>query len=195
MTAAEAGALMTQIGQGQGVWILLPLAILEGPVISLLTGWLIALGLISPPMAFALILFGDVAGDCILYAIGRGSQPRMRRWLPLRLRPGRAQLARLIRQVRCNDAGLLIAGKLTHVAGFPVLLAAGAARVPLHRFILWNTLAAIPKAGLLLALGWAFGAGFSQIAEWLSLGSQIALAALAAGLGLWLIMQRRMARA
>ena len=188
MTGPELVALLGEGGARYGVWVLVPLAVLEGPVISLLTGWLIALGMIPAPLAFVIILLGDVAGDVLLYAIGRGSLQWLGRRLPTRLRPSRRRMAGLIRKVRRNDARLLIGGKLTHIGGFAVLLAAGAARVPVWRFLWLNTLAAAPKAAALLALGWAAGTAATRVAEWLAIGGQVGLLVLAAGLLGWVLL-------
>ncbi len=89
---------------------------------------------------------------------------------------------------------MLVVGKLTHAAGFAVLTAAGAARMPFGRFLAINFAATIPKSLFFLALGLFFGAAHSRIATWLSTGSSILLGIAVAALGvivLWRCLKRR----
>lgn len=176
-----------------GLWVLAPLGVVEGPVVTIIAGWLVSLGLLPTLPAVVCLVVADVVGDCLLYAAGRGV--RLDR-LPLigpRLRVPRDRLVPLVRAIRQNDIRLLVLGKLTHAAGFAVLIAAGVARIGLGRFILTNTLASIPKTLALFVLGYLFGRAHEQMAEWLSYGSATALAALILVAGLWLVHRRRVA--
>ena len=82
-------------------------------------------------------------------------------WLPLSIRRkfgvSRRRMAQMIRTFRDNGVRLLVIGKLTHAAGFAVLFAAGAARMPFLTFVLANLLATIPKSLILFAIGYMFG--------------------------------------
>ncbi|WP_192931202.1 DedA family protein [Gemmobacter serpentinus] len=186
------GAEISAIAAHWGLWALIPLAILEGPVISLVTGWLVSLGLVGLMTGFTLIVIGDVLGDCVLYLIGRGGAQGMARWLPARLCPPRSRVVPLIRGFRRNGVRLLVMGKLTHAAGAPLLLAAGMARMPLGPFLLANLLAALPKAALLIGLGYAFGEAAESMLDWVLAGGAVILAL--AGL-VWLTRRSTLVRA
>jgi membrane protein DedA with SNARE-associated domain len=60
-------------------------------------------------------------------------------------------------RIRTRAGAMLLFGKLTHSAGFAVLLAAGAARVDLRRFLAFNLLGTLPKVLVLVLLGYWFG--------------------------------------
>ncbi len=174
-----------------GMLVLVPLSILEGPIVAIVAGWLVSLSLLNPWTVFLVVLFGDVAGDLLVYAGGRGLRlnrlPVVGRWLTLpmpKVRP-------YIKKLRRHAFRVLFMAKITHFAGFPVLYAAGVARVPLRTFIIANFLAAIPKSLLLLGIGHAFGAAHAQLSNWLSYASYGALA-LAVPLALgWYLYRRR----
>ncbi len=51
--------------------LILPLAVIEGPVVSIVTGFLAAQGCFSWYWALILLVCGDLIGDIIYYAIGR----------------------------------------------------------------------------------------------------------------------------
>jgi membrane-associated protein len=97
--------------------------------------------------------------------------------LPVRMRFGvsRRRMAVLMRTYRDNGVRVLVVGKLTHAAGFAVLVAAGAARMPFGTFVLANLLATIPKSLALVALGYLFGSAHALIAGWFSWGTVVIL--------------------
>ena len=98
----------------------------------------------------------------------------------------------MMRRFRKEGARILVVGKLTHAAGFAILLSAGAARMPFGAFVLTNRLATIPKSMAFLALGWAVGSACQRWASgvfWVSLG----LRALAVAIWLVLCRHRRSA--
>ncbi|MFN4130787.1 MAG: DedA family protein [Paracoccaceae bacterium] len=163
MTEAEVGALI----RDYGMLIIAPLAVLEGPVVSVISGYLAKAGLLSLQRVFGVLVVADLAGDVLLYLVGRRGRAGLA--LPWLARFGvtRRRLAHVIRAFRRNDARILILGKLTHSAGFAVLLAAGMARMSFARFLAFNLLATIPKVMICLALGWWFGAISDRVGNWL----------------------------
>ena len=79
MTAsAEIATIITN----HGITILAPLAILEGPIVTVVAAYLASLNLLRLVDVILCVIIGDVIGDCILYWVGRG----MLDWLPLSLR-------------------------------------------------------------------------------------------------------------
>ena len=163
MTEADVGTLI----RDYGMLIIAPLAVLEGPVISVISGYLAKAGLVSLQLVFVVLVVADLAGDILLYGLGRKGRAGVA--LPWLARFGvtRRRLAQVIRAFRKNDARILVIGKLTHSAGFAVLLAAGMARMPFWRFLALNLLATVPKVMICLALGWWFGAISDRIGNWL----------------------------
>ncbi len=141
-----------------GLVVITPIAVVEGPGVSVIAGFLARLSLIGLPQAYVLLVLADLIGDIALYAIGRrGRIGRVLRVLSV-FGVTRKHLAAVIRQFRAKGGRILVLGKLTHSAGFAVLLAAGLVRMPFGRFFLLNTLATLPKVAVFLAVGWLFGA-------------------------------------
>jgi membrane protein DedA with SNARE-associated domain len=76
---------------------------------------------------------------------------------------------------------LLVWGKVTHAAGFAVLIAAGAARMPFLPFLLVSAPLSAAKTALLVGLGWAVGGALAPLmAEPLPLLAGLATLALLA---------------
>lgn len=167
MTEAELGALI----RDYGMLVIAPLAVLEGPVVSIVAGYLVKLGLIGAPLTFAVLVLGDLVGDVILYTLGRRGRAGVALpWLSA-FGVTRRRLARVLRAFRANGGRILIIGKLTHTAGFAVLLAAGMARMPFFRFLGLSLLATLPKVAVLMTLGWFYGRVADRVGNWLLAGS------------------------
>lgn len=154
MTEADLGALI----RDYGLLIIAPLAMLEGPVIAVVSGYLAKAGLVPLHWVFGVLVVADLVGDVALYWVGRRGRAGLA--LPWLARVGvtRRRLATALRAFRRNGGRLLVLGKLTHSAGFAVLLAAGMVRMPLMRFVVLNTAATLPKTAICIAIGWWFGA-------------------------------------
>jgi membrane-associated protein len=169
---------------------LFPLAVVEGPLVAMVAGSMVSLGLISWPLAYPLVVAADLVGDTAFYILGCfGHRLWVLRALG-RLGVKRSSLDRLEALFRKRGARVLVGGKLTHFAGAPVLAAAGLARVGYGRFLLWNLVATVPKTAALMAAGYLFG---WQAVRYLDRGSAllllISLAALA-GLAAWKLSKR-----
>lgn len=135
----------------------------EGPIATVVAAFLASSGLLRIDAVFALAVAGDLTGDMLLYGLGRfGLVPGWRR-LRRPDSPRQRQFARLKAHFEANAARFLVIGKLTHAAGFIVLLAAGAARVPMRLFVGCNLLATLPKAALFCALGFFAGSAYRRI--------------------------------
>lgn len=161
-------------------FVLFPVMVVEGPMITVIAGFLSSLGYLNIFVVYVVVVIGDLVGDSIYYAGGRWGRKRfVRRW-------GRYVGIRMERIMQLQEyfakhkAKTLIVAKLSHAIGAPVLVAAGVANVPYWQFVGINFLAALPKSLVLLLIGFYFGKGYAKISEYLdytALGT-VALAAL-----------------
>ena len=139
-----------------GYAALLPLILVEGPAATVLAGILAAHGLLDLAVIYPVTLLCDLIRDLAYYAVGR--------WLPRLLSFHNWRWTASVRErtavvaplVRANAGKMIVVGKLTHFAGFAVLLAAGAVQVPVFRYLAYNFVSALPKSALLLLVGYSF---------------------------------------
>jgi len=140
-----------------GYVALLPLLVIEGPAVTVIAAFLASQDLLDVWAVYAIAVLGDLIGDMLYYAAGRWTLRRITdprgRWAT-RVRERVAQLAP---RIRTRAGAMLLFGKLTHSAGFAVLLAAGAAHVSVRRFLLFNLAGTVPKSLLLVVVGYWFG--------------------------------------
>jgi membrane protein DedA with SNARE-associated domain len=142
---------------------LLPLAIVEGPLVTIAGGVLIANSQLRFWPVFAIVVAGDLVGDSALYALGRWGGIRMAtRWAS---QSTMTRASELQDQFRRKSDQILVTGKLTHAVGAPVLIAAGMVRMPFWRFLTVNSLATLPKSLALLCIGCAFHSVYAVIGQ------------------------------
>jgi membrane-associated protein len=177
------GADLMTLLTSHGIGLLIPLAIIEGPIVTVIAAWLASLGLLDLRQVIVVVIIADLAGDGLLYLLGRFGLGLIPPALQKRLGVSQRRLVRLVRAFRNKGVKLLILGKLTHAAGFAILIAAGAARMPFAAFMGANLAATVPKSLVLVGLGYAFGAAYSQISNGIYWAS---LAILALGLVIFL---------
>jgi membrane protein DedA with SNARE-associated domain len=145
-------ALLARYGYG----ILLPIAVVEGPAITIVAGAMVAAGELDGVVAFLLLVLADLVGDAAYYSLGRfGHAPfveRIGKWLALT--PER--LAPLEQRFRDNDWKLLMIGK-TQALGSLILYFAGATRINFWRFMGLNLAATAPKVFAFELAGYFLG--------------------------------------
>lgn len=136
--------------------LILPLAVIEGPLVTMIAGFLAARDYLVWYWTLCLLIGADVAGDLLYYWIGRSAGTplgRLTARVGLRCVPSPA----LQHDLSQNATKMLLLGKWTHSLGFIVLTGSGMLRVPLGQFLLVNSLAAIPKTAVLFGIGYFAG--------------------------------------
>jgi len=170
-----------------GSALILPLAVIEGPIVTILTGFLSAQGYFDWYWALCLLVCGDLIGDVIYYWVGRtGGSPLagLGRWLGVR----GAVTPELQHSLTHNAAKMLFIGKWTHSIGWLVLIGSGMLRLPLPRFILVNLLATLPKSAVLFGFGYFASGYYKLFADHVAFGT-IALCAMGVA-GVMLVLRR-----
>lgn len=173
-----------------GLAFVAPIAVLEGPIVTVIAAWLASQGLFSLWSVSVVVILADLVGDLGLYALGRWGcgylPPRLMRRCGL----DDARLAALTGHFEHKGGRTLLFGKLTHSVGFAVLAAAGAARMKLGRFLWFNLIGTVPKSLFFVALGYGFGAAFSRIDGWIGRVSLALLGLIFAAGASWLLYRK-----
>ncbi len=161
--------------QTEGLWLLFPLAMVEGPIVTVLAAYLARLGELNIVAVYAVVVAADLVGDAVFYTVGRSGLG----WVPQRWRtrlgldPKRQVV--LEDHFRQSGARTLLVGKLTHSAGMIVLLAAGASRMRFLPYMFWNLVATIPKSLFFLIVGYTLGYAYTSIDSYLFRASIVVL--------------------
>ena len=181
---------LAAIIEAHSLSVLFPLAVIEGPIVTVVAGWLSHLGYLPLARVACILVLADLVGDALLYWLGRSGLALLSdRWRArLGLLPDR--VSRLVAHFRDRGGLTLLLAKLTHSLGFAALVAAGAARMPLLPFFGFNLLGTLPKTALLLLLGSLFGAANVAIGTWIGRGTIVMGIALTVLVIAWLTRHR-----
>jgi membrane-associated protein len=142
--------------------VLFPLVVIEGPVVTIIAGFLVSIGFMDFIPTYMTVVAGDLAGDILYYSAGRwwlhGAYRKVLSFFSVNLK----MVKRLEGSLKKNKGKVLFFGKLSHAIGGVVLFAAGSAQVPLRDFLEFNFFATLPKSLILLAVGYFFGSTVSS---------------------------------
>ncbi len=143
--------------------VLLPAAIIEGPIVSIIAGFLVSLKQMNFWIVLAVLVAGDVIGDMIFYSVGRwGRKSIIGRWGP-RMGLTEARIETFEKFFKRNAKKALLIGKWGHALGAPILVSAGATKEPVEEFLWVSFLGTVPKSLLLMVIGIYFGAAYGLI--------------------------------
>src|SRR3989344_3685438 len=108
-----------------GYFLLFPIMVVEGPIITVIVGFLSSLGLLNVFITYVVVVIGDLAGDSIAYAVGRwGGIKLITRWGHyVGLNIGRIE--KFQDYFYTHAAKTIIWGKLAYGLEVPFLIGAG----------------------------------------------------------------------
>jgi membrane protein DedA with SNARE-associated domain len=154
--------------------LLLPVSIVEGPIISIIAGFLCSKGVLSLFVTYPVLIMGDLLGDTMYYSIGRwGGRGFINKWGKIfGIKDGK--FLRTENQFKNHGKKTLIFGK-TQAMGGVILVAAGLGKMPYLRFIWLNFVTTIVKSFLLLITGYYFGHAYRLIDHYFGLYGVITL--------------------
>lgn len=143
--------------------VLFPIVVLEGPIITVIAGFLASLGKLNLFIAYFVVVFGDLTGDSIYYVIGRfGKETIISRWGKM-FGLSDERIYNLEKHFENNGGKTMLLGKLSHGVGAAFLVAAGIAKMPFRRFFWYNFLGTLPKSLFLIVIGYYYGQAIAKI--------------------------------
>jgi len=147
--------------------LLFPIAIIEGPIITVVAGFLAADQVVNFFLVYLIVVAGDVTGDCFYYCIGRfGGKKFFDRW-------GRyfgittERIASMEKHFSKHSGKTILISKITHGIGPAILIAAGASHVTFKKFFIFSALGALPMSLIFLSIGYFFGQAYLSIGKYL----------------------------
>lgn len=144
-------------------WALFPIAVIEGPIITVAAGFLITVGVFNPFLAYAVIVIGDTVGDVLHYCVGYfGGKRFIERWGKY-FGVSLESIVPLEKTFADKGHSFFFWGKALHGIGGALLVAAGLIRYPFGKFLVSNVLGTLVKSALLLVLGFYFGQFLEKI--------------------------------
>lgn len=154
-------------------FVLFPLAIIEGPILTVIAGFLVTLGLMNPYIVFPIVVVADSLGDSLCYALGRFGEPLVRRhghWIGITTE----KLLNAEEYFKTHHLRSILMSKLIHGIGFVGIIAAGSLRVRYGKFALTALAVSAAQTLVFLILGIFFGFAYVTIEKYLSYFAAVA---------------------
>ncbi len=134
---------------------ILPAAIVEGPIVTVISGVLVSLGHLNLFAALFVVFLADVISDVAFYIIGRGGRRMMHRVLFVRISP--EYIERLENQFHSSPWKTMIVAKISYGLGAMFMIASGASRMSWQKFLQYMLSLNLVRSIILLTIGFYFG--------------------------------------
>lgn len=142
-------------------WILIPLSLIEGPVVAFVAGTLASVGYFSIWFLAALFFVRDVGLDGVYYAIGHfGGRTRFARKMLAKIGVTDDHLKNVRVLWEKRPGWTMLIGKLSYGIASAFIVVAGMVKMPLRKFFAYGSAVAVLQYGTLLLLGYFLGASF-----------------------------------
>jgi len=155
--------------------ILFPLAIVEGPIIAVIAGFLCINGLMDPLLVFPVIVFGDIIGDSICYLLGRLGMPKFLKKTGKRFSLDGEKTDRARAFFNLNPTRTIFLSKITLGIGVAGIYLAGNAKVPYTKFIGICLVTSVIQYIIYLSIGLLFGSAYIRINHYLNYFASITI--------------------
>jgi membrane protein DedA with SNARE-associated domain len=143
--------------------------VFEGPIVTVIAGFLASLGYFNLFLLYPLAVLGDLVGDTFYYSVGRwGGRRLIKRWgkyLPIK----DEDIFRIERLFHKHGGKTLVLGKIVQVGITAVLVSAGLAKMRYWKFLYYNAIVTLPKSLLFVLVGFYFGRAYNKISNYLDL--------------------------
>jgi membrane-associated protein len=146
-------------------FLIIALAFVEGPIVSMILGVLIKLGYFPFIPIYIALMVGDVLGDSTWYLVGRKWGHAFIRKFGKYVSVTEDKVEMMIRVFHKYKNHILIISKITNGFGLSLvtLIAAGMARIPFLHYFTLNLIGQFIWTGLLVGVGYFFSGLYMEI--------------------------------
>lgn len=156
--------------------LIFPIAVLEGPIITIISGFLISRGYLSFLPTLIIVFCADMLSDSFFYALGRHARKFVEKIRFLKISENR--LKKLESHYEEHPRKTITASKASYGIGALLLVAAGASKMGYNKFVEYITPANAVKSLTLLLIGYYFGKAYRQLGTYLGYYALVVIVAL-----------------
>lgn len=145
-------------------FIIFPITVVEGPIIIIVSGFMVYLQVLNFYSAFLILSVADIIGDSMYYLIGRywRSSNRARRFAKYFGYNEKSEEF-LERHFELHKGKTFLVAKISHGLGSTVQIASGIAKVSYKVFLFYSVIGTLPKTFILLVMGYYLGNYYEKI--------------------------------
>ncbi len=162
------GQMIIQFLTDYGYWILLPLMIIEGPIVTLIAAFMASMGIFNIYTVLFLSVLGDMLGDIIFYGVGRWQGMLFVRKIGKYIGITEELVLKMEKFFVRHGGKTIIAVKSTTGLCWATFIAAGIVKMPFLKFVGYSFLGGIIWSSFLVFMGYFFGGLYEQVAEYIN---------------------------
>jgi membrane-associated protein len=156
-------------------FILFPLAIIEGPILAVISGFLCVRGFLNPWIVLPVIVFGDVIGDSICFAFGKWGVPEKIKKFIYWIGPDPARVQRVKWFIEMHPKTIIPLSKLTLGIGVVGIYLIGNSGVTYKKFFRVCLLTSLFQYIFYLGIGLLFGHAYAQINRYMNYAASLTI--------------------
>lgn len=169
-----------------------PIAVVEGPIITLISGFLISLNYLDPAPTFMVVVSGDLISDSFFYVVGRFGRATFERISWFRI--PEEKFKKLEERFKAHPMRTIALGKISYgLAGF-FLMAAGASKIAYRKFLVYAAPPTALKSFSLLMIGYYSGRAYEYFDVYLGYYGLLVLVVVPLGYALVGYLEERRAK-
>lgn len=159
-----------------GYWLMLPLMIIEGPIITIIASMLAKLGAFNIFIIFILSVAGDMIGDIILYWLGYtfgiGFVRRVGRYMGITEK----LVLRMEKYFEKHGGKTIFTVKATTGLCWATFTAAGIVKMDFKKFVKYSFWGGLAWSGFLVTLGYFYGYMWVELKQYIEWAGWVAVA-------------------
>ena len=162
------GQEIVQFLSEYGYVILLPLMIIEGPIVTIIGAFMASVGFFNVWIVLILSILGDLIGDLLFYGAGYKWGMTFVNHVGRHIGITRKLVLRLEKFFVTHGGKTIFMVKATTGLCWATFVAAGIVKMPLKRFVMFSFFGGVMWSGFLVGIGYFFGYLYEQIAYYIT---------------------------
>ncbi|EKE19930.1 MAG: hypothetical protein ACD_8C00083G0003 [uncultured bacterium] len=164
----QTGQHIFEFLRSYGYWGMLPLMIIEGPVVTIVAAMLASLGAFSWPVVLLFSILGDIIGDVLLYGAGykwgMGFVHGFGKYMGIT----EALVLRMEKYFEKHGGKTIFAVKSTTGLCWATFAAAGIVKMDFKKFVKFSIMGGFVWSGSLVAMGYFYGYLWKEMKQYIS---------------------------
>ena len=171
-----------------GYFLMFILMIIEGPLITYISGFAASMGIFNVYYVFILSLLGNLISDLLWFSFGKfGNKTFLNKYTS---NPKYDCILKLKNNLENNTGRCIAIIKCIMPLAGPGLVMAGMSKISFKKFTLWALILGIPFAAIFTIAGYSSGITFSVFSKYLKIGSIAIVIAVIVFILLWLLFRK-----
>lgn len=164
----QTGQYIFEFLKSYGYWGMLPLMIIEGPIVTIIAAMLASLGAFSWPIVLVFSILGDIFGDVLLYGAGYKWGMGFVRGFGKYMGITEKLVLKMEKYFEKHGGKTIFAVKSTTGLCWATFTAAGIVKMEFKKFLKYSFLGGIIWSGFLVFMGYFYGYLWREMKQYIS---------------------------